>query len=373
MATLDTLFASEIDGISIIQDGVSTLKVENKKATYENPFGNNEPQDLGAGQQQLSISFKLVNDQDISSMVRSLRDKRKVNVIDKYKGEFSVEITSFEQEDSDSSIGVTKFRVTMEILEVKKNPIQDIGSVLDDDALSLEDAIDITLALDTVNLIDDAINSAEDSVDAFNNSANFANNSIESLGRYKASLKKINDTLPSTILLPDALKSDVLNVISGYKTIFATSKDERAAAAIIPTYEPVDTTSNSNFIKTQLENRNVIGNATNIAKCSLLVGAMTGIDFKSKDEALTAQDDIEEVLNNITGNDQLVEKIKNDVSIYIQSLDLPEVVEIQVFQKPMLVIAYDMYGDTSRVEDLKDLNGLIEDDNLTGTIKVFSK
>lgn len=371
--TLQTLFASQLDGIDIIQDGSSTRSVENKEANYKNPFGNNTPQDLGAGQEKLSISFKLVNDADISSMLRSLRDKRTINIIDKYKGEFKVKISTFEQVDSDKHIGVTKFKVTMEVIEDILTPIQDISSVLEDDAIALEDAIDISVALETVNLIDDAVETVEKSIASFNNSANFANNSIKSLGRYKALLKNIGDSVNKLILLPDEMKKSINQVIAGYKTIFATSKDERNAAARIPTFIPFDTTSNSSFTKTELENRNVIGNATNLSKCTLLVGAITGIDFKSQSEALTAQDDVEDVANNITDNDELIEKLKNDVSIYIQSLDLPEIVEIEVFQKPMFVIAYELYGETSRVDDLKELNDLIEDDNLTGIIKVFSK
>ena len=169
------------------------------------------------------------------------------------------------------------------------------------------------------------------------------------------------------------MESNIKSVISGYRTIYATSKDERDAASKIPTIAQVDTTSNSNFTKTELENQNIIANATNLSKCTLLVSAITGIDFKSQQEALTAQDDIEDVANNITGNDDLIEKLKNDVSIYIQSLDLPEIVEVEIFQKPMFVLAYELYGETSRVDDLKELNDLIEDDNLTGTFKVFSK
>lgn len=371
--TIQTLFASQLDGISIIQDGTSTRSVENKEATYKNPFGNNTPQDLGAGQEKLSISFKLVDDANISSMLRSLRDKRVVNIIDKYKGEFKVKISTFEQVDSDKHIGITKFNVTMEVIEDILTPVQDIASVLEDDANALEDALDLTVDLKTTNLIEDAANAVEESIATFNNAANFANNSIRSLGRYKALLKNVSDSVNRLILLPNELKNSFEEMIAGYKTIFATSEDERNAAAKIPTYIPTDTTSDSSFTKTELENRNVIGNATNLSKCTLLVGATTGIDFKSQSEALTAQDDIEDVANNITGNDELIEKLKNDVSIYIQSLDLPEVVEIEVFQKPMFVIAYELYGETSRVDDLKALNELIEDDNLTGIIKVFSK
>jgi len=373
MADLNTLYISKINNINIIQEGESVVSAENNEADYSEPKGNNKTKKLGAGQEAIEIAFRSISDENTTALKKVLRVDNTVTLTDKFKGSYKVTVSSYRITDSDRHIGVTKFSATFKIKEQLKTPVQNLSSKLTSASASLSNAIDMTMDVSTANLIDSAVEAVEDKVSLFDEASNFANSTLEKIGQYKKELKEVVDNASALIHQPIAFKNKILGVISGFVNIYATARQAYEAARNIAVLKRDITDSLSIFRQKEISNANVTVNASNMSKASIMLATMPLIEFDSMDDAKEAQAALVETLNEIYDNDELVESIKNDVSNYIQSLDLPNVVEIEVFQKPLFVLSYDLYATTERADQLRALNGFLEDDNVTGTIKVFDR
>jgi hypothetical protein len=373
MASLESLFVSKINNINIIQEGESVLMSENQEAEYSNPFANNTTISLGAGQEVLEIRFRSISDDNTTALKKALRDKRDVTLLDKFKGSFRVTVSSYRIIDSDRHVGVTKFEAVFKIKEETKTAPQNIASKLKSNSASLSNAIDMTMKLDTANLLDSAVKATQNSVSAFESASNFADGALSDIGKYRKQLDEISNKAASYINQPAVFKNQILGVIGGFKNIYATARGSFEAVRNINILFRDVTDSLSIFTQSEVLNSNVIANASNIVRSSILLDSLPDIEFNSMDEAKEAQSEIVASLDEVSDNDELIETIKNDLSTYIQSLDLPNVVEIEVFQTPLFVLSYELYGNTDRVEQLRDLNNVFEDDNVSGIVKVFDK
>ncbi|MCW8930902.1 MAG: hypothetical protein OQL19_11760 [Gammaproteobacteria bacterium] len=373
MANLDTLFVAKINNINIIQEGESVLLSENQEAEYSNPFGNNTPLSLGSGQEVLDIKFRSISDENTTALKKALRDKRDVTLLDKFKGSYKATVSSYRIIDSDKHIGVTKFEAIFKIKEDVKTAPQNIASKLKSNAISLSSAIDMSMNLDTVNLLDSAVNEVKDSVSAFESASNFADGTLSAIGEYRKELADIANQAAAYVNQPTIFKNKILGVVSGFKNIYATAVSTFEAAVNIDILFRDVTDSLSIFTQNEVINANVVANASNIVRSSILLDSLPDIEFNSMDEAKEAQSEIVASLDEVSDNDELVETIKNDLSTYIQSLNLPNVVEIEVFQMPLFILSYELYGNTDRVEDLRALNDVFEDDNVSGTVQVFDR
>lgn len=373
MADLNSLHISKIDNINIIQDGESTTSAENNEAEYSNPRGKNKRKKQNAGEETLAISFKSISDSNTSALRKLMRINKDVTLIDKFKGKFRASIASYSITDSDRNIGITMFSVTFKIKEQDKSAPQNLSSKLTSQSSALSNAVDTSMILDTANLIDSAVASVTEKVSIFEDVSNFATGALNKIGEYRGKLKGIVDSVASLIHKPAEFKNKILGIIGGFVAIYATARGAYEAAKNIKTFFRDITDSLSIFKQQEVINSNVIGNTSNIVKAAILVGLVPSISFESMDDVKEAQAVIDETLDAITDNDDLVRSVKNDISNYVQSLDLPNVVEIEVFQKPLLMLSYELYGTIDRVDQLKKLNNLIEDDNVSGIIKVFDK
>jgi hypothetical protein len=387
MPKFEALYISKLNNIAIIQDGESSITTENNEADIKNPKGGNKVEKLGAGQEVIDISFKSISDANSKAIRNALRSDKAITLLDKFNGNLKVTVTSYSITDSDKHIGVTKFTASFKIVEELKTPPQNISSKLKDNASLLSSAIDMTMKLDTANVINSAITNVKDSVSQFEDASNFATSGFKAIAEYRDKLSSIINSASALIQQPVAFKNKILGVISGFTTIYSTARQSFEVIKNIAVFKRDIEDSLSIFKRNEIENSNIVGNASNIAKASIMLETFPDITFNSMEEAKLAQSSIVETLDEIYNNDNdnavttlqtmsnidLVETIKNDLSKYVQSLDLPNVVEVTVFQTPLIVLSYQLYGTTERVEELRALNRFFEDDNISGTIKVFDK
>lgn len=373
MANLESLHVSKIDNINIIQDGESTISAENNEAEYSNPRGKNKRKKQNAGEETISISFKSISDSNTSALRKLMRVNKDVTLIDKFKGKFRASIASYSITDSDRNIGITMFTATFKIKEQDKSAPQNLSSKLISQSAALSAAIDTSMILETANLIDAAKAAVTEKVSIFEDVSNFATGTLNNIGEYRGKLKSVIDNVAALIHKPAEFKNQILGIIGGFIAIYATARGAYEAAKNIKIFSRDITDSLSIFKQQEVINSNVMNNASNIVKASIILSLIPSISFESMDDAKEAQNVVDETIDEITDNDELVKSIKNDLSNYVQSLDLPNVVEIEVFQKPLMMLSYELYATIDRVDQLKKLNNLIEDDNVSGIIKVFDK
>jgi len=384
-----SLYVSKINNINIIQDGDSVISSDNNEANYSDPKGNNKTKKQGAGQENIQISFKSISDANATALKKMLRSDKDVTLTDKFKGNFKATVSSYSITDSDIHIGITKFLVTFKIKEHLKTPKQNIGSSITENSVKLLNNVDMKMSFPIADTVDDAISAVKETAGDFMQASNFADgvstedfNILDKIGEYRSNIQDVINNAQSLIHKPLEFKNKIMGIVNSFSSLYSSALSTFNAANIMALYKRELKSFLSIFKKSEVNNRNVIGNSNNIVRSVIMAQALPSIAFDSMDQAKEIQAIITESLNEIYDNDdqtstvsnyEIVQAIKNDIAIFIQALDLPNVVEIEVFQKPFFVLSYELYGNLDRIEQLKKLNGLIEDDNVTGTIKVFDR
>lgn len=380
--TLDTILISQIDNINVTQISGSTLSGKNKKSDYKNPLSSNEVVDLGKAQEKLNISVRVISDALSEQLLNICRNVREVVVRDKFKGEFRVYIDDYEITNSDDSIQFTIFNLKLTILEDIEEPTQDLNTTVSNDALLLENEIDnIPDPINTPSFITALQDGFADTLVAINQASNFIESSITQAQNYANSVEDFKTSIKSMAYKFEVYKNKIKSLKSELFQVFASPESANKGINSIPVAVIAEASTRSSLDKTFTENSNKIAQAQNLTAASLKLQLIAETDFLNSEEAITAQQETLQRLDTISDSEDvdpeqtindLIQSIRDNLSKYIRSLDLSQIVEIEVRNKPLLVLSYDLYGTIDRAYEIKELNNLIEDDYVTGTIKVLS-
>jgi prophage DNA circulation protein len=415
--TINDLFITKIDGTDVIQDGESVLTVENKQSTYNNPFSQNNTVDLGAGLEKIEMSFKVISQSNKESILESFRNTREIVIVDKFKGQFNVFVEKFSLKESDKTIGIAFFKVTLKVIEELAPPTQDLGSQLTEDSETLDDMVpaNVDLESDNISVLDSikegiqkAVTFVEDAFKVVDSSLRDYASFVESVEAFKTNIEKLA-SLPS--LYADLLGRLTDRITGLFEPDPSDSKEVRASKAkqkqsilaTITPFESIPTSQDdpdasvpagkqpgltSSFVQIEARNSNVTSIAFNLALASIQIGGLPDVQFTSQEEAKEVQEALLERLTSLEESDQLVtetvnadnedvvldlRQIKVNVANYIQALDVPAIVEIEVKNKPIFVLAYELYEDITRADEIKQINNLVFTDNITGTLQVLSR
>ena len=268
-----------IDGVPVIQDGESTITVDNKTASYTNPYSKNTIFDLGAGQQKISFSFHVTSEAASALLYDKLLNKRKITILDKFLGSFNIIIESFERANSDSHIGVTRYKLTAVVVE-EDSPFAFTGSLpaqLISSSLLLMNAVTLSLNLKNNLNVQSVLTTISSVASSFSNSLNFVNTSLSALSNAKNILNSIAENALYFASNSNIFKDIMFDIKNTFKKSYKTSRDAFIAVDTIPTLEKKTALTISNFELVDVENYNLIANASNTIKAALMIDCLAYI------------------------------------------------------------------------------------------------
>ncbi len=393
MSSFNELFEPTLNGVPIIQTGSSTITAQNKQDKTENAGSdNNNVTDLGKGQQTISVSFRAINQSDINNINNILANKRKIPFVDKYKGTFQIVISSYTIIDDETHVGETKYNITATIEEQVKVVKQDIKSQVISNRDKVLDSIKLEATSNQGQTFNKDLSQGITTNNKFNaltlkgkidnltnnisNISNFANSDIQKAGEFISSLKSLQSNTQKLIYTPSILSTQIQTLAKSLANTFLDKRDLFKSVQNAPLLTIKDANSNSSTKNEVIRNENVINNNQNKINLYLLLDIVGTITIKNNEEANDIQDELKKRLNIIPFDDNTVIEINNSVALYIDSLQLPNVITKELKQPTnALSLAYELYGDSNRNNEFRELNqdkikynGYIE-----GTIKVLDK
>lgn len=420
------LLISKINGIPIIQVGESKLSIENesedggktggRKIGFETATAGEEKTiDLGKGKRKHTLKIYTLNRVQNDALFKIFYEERFCTIVDKFRGKIKVYIDSVDITDSDKHVNRTIYDISCTIqsaefaptinVEVKlASEIENMESEIDGMVNELADMVDttdtkidpLTSALGFVDsaldILRDGINKVTDVKVGILNAYNAVKYRIDTTQRLNETIKGLKD-FPND--LTKLLKSTTKSIDLGKKVNFDKAQKSEIMEIIEPEVkgkkiseiEAVEThISNQQdlylllfgFGISQIEIERVLKEsaAANIVNKVKVIRDMNSIiegGFHSqKDFELT----INEIVKRLSHVGYSTEEISDKVHLVRSFANIQtyrEIIEIEIKKPESLVsIVHSRYGSLDNYASIEAMNGVSNNDNISGKIKVFA-
>lgn len=199
---------------------------------------------------------------------------------------------------------------------------------------------------------------------------------------YGADLTSFTDGINLLIEQPSALLGNIKGTLGAFGELGRTAQDKFDLltdlfdfgdddVVIIPTTQKkIERKQNRDILNAYVQT-NVLSQSYNI---------VTSLSFDTEDDIKEVEAILEEQYNKVVAlpvlSNDTITSLKNlrvEVRDFFdqQSVNAFKVSEIETYPIPMTVLAYQYYGDTSKTQQLIDLNNTLEPSFVEGTVKVL--
>lgn len=199
---------------------------------------------------------------------------------------------------------------------------------------------------------------------------------------YGAKLRKFKDNINVLIATPFALVGNLKGTLSSFAGLGRTAQDKFDLLTGLFDFGDDDVVIVPTTVsKVERKKNNDIVNAyVQVTALAESYDIITSLTFDTEEDVKTVETILEEqyekVVNlPILSNDTItaIKDLRVQVRIFLdqQTVNAFKISEIETYPIPMSVLAYQYYGDTSKTQQLIDLNNTLEPSFVEGTVKIL--
>lgn len=416
-----SLLVSRIGGIKVIQAEDSKLDVTHKsedggKAGGYGKDGSNLTIDLGKGKRINTIKVRVSGDAENKALHDILYLDRYTTVTDKFRGTMDVYIDKFSVTDSDKHVGLSIYEITFTEQDLAKASSPSLGINLSNTAKAMSSEIfedisnmnfnDVSSLLDEfnsplVNQFKDGLISIVNSFKDINDqrffaveSARLKNDIFNSIKNMTISPNYLSDTInkiidfrtPQTNLELDnyykQLKASGLTgnirgstAKSNTVTEHLNSPNNYPIAEVLPIFRPKADGVEVDFEYPGIDDTNLdITYVLNKIKVSRSINSIIRGGFHSKSDFEKEVNDTITRLSYIGKRFDEVDDVIYLLQSYASNQRYREIIEYNVLDdSPLAKIVFELYGSLADYDNIRDMNGLADNDRIKGKIMVYSR
>jgi len=217
-----------------------------------------------------------------------------------------------------------------------------------------------------VNDVVSTINGTADEVAAFVNDINSFQQSLTTLMQEPSTLSQRMNQIYNNVSLITTNFGDLFNVALNLVGIGSNRTVK---------------SGNSNRTEIINDNRNAIYNFNDVAATSLAYQVATNLTYNNQEDLDSVQNRLNAAFNSInpdTVDDTIyydLQSLRNQIRLYLDTLrvNLAFIITQRVNSVPSTILAYSLYGDTSRAAEIITLNFVEDPAFVEGEINILSK
>lgn len=408
------LLISKINDIPIIQVGESKLSIENESEDGGKTGGRiigfttakkgeEKTIDLGKGKRKHILKIYALNRVENDTLFKIFYEKPFCTIVDKFRGKIKVYVDSVDIIDSDKHVNRTVYDITCTIqsadfvptvnVEIKlASAVESMESEIDDMVYEFADMVDSTetetdpLTGDLV-FVDSSLNILRDGIDV----------EVGALNAYDAVQHRVDteqrlfETIKSLKVFPDdlsnLLKSTTKSIDLSKKVNFGNTQKSEITEIIEPVVNGivVDVHNEQELYSflaengiSQTETEIILkelasANIANKVKVMRDMNSVTEGGFNSRRDFESTINAIVERLDHVGySTDEISEKVFLTRSFANQQ-NYREIIEIEIKRPtPLVELVYERYGNLDNYQSIEAMNGVINNDNVDGILKVFA-
>lgn len=416
---LENLFETSIRGAKFFISR-STREAGRKQASFEFVnTGRRSVQDLGKYEPVFEITGFLMGrgDEYIANreaLINALETEGAALLVHPFEGNLTVTTGRYTLDESTRSLGYSEIRfkalkVNVDIISSQGNPFTQAGdeitpaSIANDaqtakDSLAEDIANNVTLIPEfpanfesVESIIQSTLSTYSDSLSPIADNIDNAVNWVNGINALSEDVSRLLDT-------PEVLFANVIDTITGVDNLTNNAQRAYAGMANLFDYGTTDDTnpqvtssapildsdsgtpgsqSSEQVFRTENANQSVLS-----SRAASLIEAMnqaSRIDFQNDEEIDDVVTSIEVQFNDISpqlDSNSLTDlsKLRTNLRILLnrRRLNTNFIIEIDVQNEPASVLAYNLYADSEKSEEIIELNNVKDVFSISGTIKVES-
>jgi hypothetical protein len=394
------LLVSKINEIKVIQVGKSSLNIKHKKCDSEKPSksganplddddgGENETVDLGAGKKTHKITVYTFDRNETDDLYEILYNQRYCTITDKFFGKISIYVDDISITNSDEHINRTLIEISGIVQDIKKVPIPDVKAILEtkkEELIQEQEvkALEIAEQVETTDTLRDSISNIEKFIDETLDTTSEALNKILDLqgmplstayNKIRSKVDKIQSIMQTLKLIKD-IPSNFINLVKSFIDI-ETEETMSLFRSITSKNEVVgrnfDYTKYSQFevesILKSLKTNELLNLTVSIAEINQVIKT----EWTTQREFVNQVNTLIERLEYSGLEYDFVVEIQHVVKEYSLSKPIRKLIDYEIKrEKPLISIIYSLYGNLDNYDNIRDINALSDNDNISGVIKVY--